>query len=98
MSGFLPPILSSLYERNQEATVYIGNLDLRVTEDILWELFVQCGPVLNVHIPRDKITLQHPEVSGFFPCAEGAGYAGGIVSAAIDGEKCALKIAEQLNQ
>ena len=41
-----------------------------------------------VRIPRDKITLQHPEVSGFFPCAEGAGYAGGIVSAAIDGQNC----------
>jgi uncharacterized FAD-dependent dehydrogenase len=42
-----------------------------------------------VRIPRDKITLQHIEVQGLFPCAEGAGYAGGIVSAAIDGEKCA---------
>ncbi len=42
-----------------------------------------------VRIPRDKITLQHPEVVGLFPCAEGSGYAGGIVSAAIDGEKCA---------
>jgi hypothetical protein len=50
-----------------------------------------------VRIPRDKITLQHPEVSGFFPCAEGAGYAGGIVSAAIDGEKCAEAVAQFLN-
>tara|TARA_B100000809_G_scaffold126357_1_gene124581 strand:+ start:8945 stop:10492 length:1548 start_codon:yes stop_codon:yes gene_type:complete len=42
-----------------------------------------------VKIPRDKETLQHTEVKGLFPCGEGAGYAGGIVSAAIDGEKCA---------
>jgi len=42
-----------------------------------------------VRIPRDKITLQHPQVKGLYPCGEGAGYAGGIVSAAMDGEKCA---------
>ncbi len=41
-----------------------------------------------VNIPRDKVTLEHPEVKGLFPCGEGAGYAGGIMSAAIDGEKC----------
>lgn len=48
-----------LFERNQEATIYIGNVDLKVNEEILWELFVQCGPVVNVHIPRDKITGDH---------------------------------------
>jgi uncharacterized FAD-dependent dehydrogenase len=42
-----------------------------------------------VKIPRESKSLQHPEVSGLFPCGEGAGYAGGIVSAAIDGMKCA---------
>jgi uncharacterized FAD-dependent dehydrogenase len=42
-----------------------------------------------VRIPRDKETFQHPQVAGLFPCAEGAGYAGGIVSAAIDGISCA---------
>jgi uncharacterized FAD-dependent dehydrogenase len=45
-----------------------------------------------VRIPRDKETFQHPQVSGLFPCAEGAGYAGGIVSAAIDGINCANAI------
>jgi len=43
-----------------------------------------------VRIPRDEHSLQHPEVRGLYPCAEGAGYAGGIVSAAMDGVKCAL--------
>lgn len=42
-----------------------------------------------IRIPRDKQTLQHPQVKGLFPCGEGAGYAGGIVSAAIDGMNCA---------
>jgi hypothetical protein len=42
-----------------------------------------------VRIPRDAETLMHTQLSGLFPCAEGAGYAGGIVSAAMDGERCA---------
>ena len=42
-----------------------------------------------LRIPRDAESLQHPEIAGLFPCGEGAGYAGGIVSAALDGLKCA---------
>lgn len=42
-----------------------------------------------VRISRDPDTLQHPEVTGLFPCGEGAGFAGGIVSAALDGMRCA---------
>ena len=42
-----------------------------------------------VRIPRDSVTLEHPQIKGLYPCGEGAGYAGGIISAAIDGEKCA---------
>jgi uncharacterized FAD-dependent dehydrogenase len=42
-----------------------------------------------VRIIRDKETLQHVSVQGLFPCGEGAGYAGGIVSAGVDGERCA---------
>ena len=49
-----------------------------------------------VRIPRDSITLEHLQIKGLYPCGEGAGYAGGIISAAIDGEKCALKIKESL--
>ncbi len=41
-----------------------------------------------VRIPRDKFTLQHTELKNLYPCAEGAGYAGGIVSAAMDGVNC----------
>ena len=42
-----------------------------------------------VRIPRDRDTLRHPQIDNLFPCGEGAGYAGGIVSAAMDGERCA---------
>ncbi|QQL48569.1 NAD(P)/FAD-dependent oxidoreductase [Mucilaginibacter ginkgonis] len=42
-----------------------------------------------VKVPRDKVTLQHSQIAGLFPCGEGAGYAGGIISAAIDGVNCA---------
>jgi uncharacterized protein len=45
-----------------------------------------------VRIPRDVESLQHPELKGLFPCGEGAGYAGGIVSAAMDGIACAGKV------
>ena len=45
-----------------------------------------------VRIPRDKQTLEHPQMKRLFPCAEGAGYAGGIVSAAMDGERCAESV------
>ena len=49
-----------------------------------------------VRIPRNPETLEHVQIKGLYPCGEGAGYAGGIISAAIDGEKCALKIGELL--
>jgi uncharacterized FAD-dependent dehydrogenase len=45
-----------------------------------------------VRIPRNKETFEHIQIKGLYPCAEGAGYAGGIVSAAMDGENCAKAI------
>ncbi len=50
-----------------------------------------------VRIVRDKDTLQHIRLKGLFPCGEGAGYAGGIVSAGIDGERCAEAVKEYLS-
>lgn len=49
-----------------------------------------------VRIPRDKETLTHPQIKNLFPCGEGAGYAGGIISAAMDGERCAEAIASRV--
>jgi uncharacterized FAD-dependent dehydrogenase len=50
-----------------------------------------------VRIPRDRETMVHIRIDGLYPCGEGAGYAGGIVSAAMDGEKCAEAVAKLLN-
>jgi len=47
------------FDRNQEATVWIGGLDENVDEALLWELMIQAGPVVSVNIPRDKITREH---------------------------------------
>ena len=55
-----PTNLNFIYERNQDATIYVGNVDQKCQEEILWELFTQCGPVVNVYLPRDRITGQHP--------------------------------------
>ena len=51
-----------------------------------------------VRILRDRETLQHVRMQGLFPCGEGAGYAGGIVSAGVDGERCAEMLAEYLKR
>lgn len=63
-------------ERNQDATIYVGGLDEKVSESILWELFVQAGPVVNVHMPKDRITQNH-QGYGFveFMSEEDADYA-----------------------
>ena len=51
-----------------------------------------------VRIVRDRETLQHVRIQGLFPCGEGAGYAGGIVSAGVDGERCAEMCAQYVEQ
>eukprot|EP00820_Chromera_velia_P016665 Cvel_26166.t1-p1 / transcript=Cvel_26166.t1 / gene=Cvel_26166 / organism=Chromera_velia_CCMP2878 / gene_product=Splicing factor 3B subunit 4, putative / transcript_product=Splicing factor 3B subunit 4, putative / location=Cvel_scaffold3073:15022-19728(+) / protein_length=428 / sequence_SO=supercontig / SO=protein_coding / is_pseudo=false len=68
--------ISQIYERNQEATLYIGNLEPKVDEETLGELFTQCGPVKSVSMPRDKITQTHQSY-GFieFEHEEDANYA-----------------------
>lgn len=49
-----------------------------------------------VRIPRDRLAMTHIRIRGLYPCGEGAGYAGGIVSAAMDGEKCAEAVVESM--
>jgi len=50
-----------------------------------------------IRVPRDRETFMHVELKGLFPCGEGAGYAGGIVSSAIDGENCADAVNKYLS-
>jgi len=65
-----------IQERNQDATIYVGDIDQQVDEALLWELMLQAGPVVNVHIPKDKLTGTH---SGYgfveFHSEEDADYA-----------------------
>mmetsp|Transcript_24436 Transcript_24436/g.35910 ORF Transcript_24436/g.35910 Transcript_24436/m.35910 type:complete len:306 (-) Transcript_24436:231-1148(-) len=67
---------AAIEQRNQEATVYIGNLDEKVHDELLWELMLQAGPVVNVHMPKDKVNGQH-QGYGFveFRSEEDADYA-----------------------
>ncbi len=51
-----------------------------------------------IRIPRNKNTFMHPDIEGLFPCGEGAGYAGGIVSAALDGQNVAQKVAKMVEE
>ena len=71
----------------------IGNKKMHgyYTNDALL-LGVESRTSSPVRIPRDPETLEHLQVAGLYPCGEGAGYAGGIVSSALDGINCASRI------
>jgi len=68
--------MTAVEERNQDATVYCGNVDEKASEALLWELFLQAGPVVKVHMPKDRITQNH-QGYGFieFMSEEDADYA-----------------------
>lgn len=87
LNGILPPFIN---ERLRKALPAFGRKmrGYYTNEAIL--VGVESRTSSPVKIPRDKESLQHPQVSGLFPCGEGAGYAGGIISAAIDGINCAI--------
>lgn len=69
------------WEQDKEATVYIGNLDERVTDAIVWELMLQAGRIVNVHLPKDRVTQTH-QGFGFveFISEEDAEYAARIMN------------------
>lgn len=92
---WLPPFIE---KRLHEAFIKIGTTYKGyLTNDAL--LFaVESRTSSPVRIIRDKETLQHPEIKGLYPCGEGAGYAGGIVSAGMDGERCAEALSRQLKE
>ncbi len=64
------------WEQNKEATVYVGNLDERFSEPLMWELMTQAGPIVNVHMPMDRVSRLHMGF-GFveFDTPESADYA-----------------------
>lgn len=56
---FTPDLLLTSCFFPLDATVYVGGLDEKVSEPLLWELFLQAGPVVNTHMPKDRVTGQH---------------------------------------
>lgn len=64
------------WEQDKDSTLYIGNLDERCTDPLIWELMLQAGPVINVHLPKDRVTQSH-QGYGFveFGSEEDADYA-----------------------
>lgn len=89
MKDVLPPVIS---EALRQGFIAFGNKmkGYRTNEAVL--VGVESRSSSPVRIPRDAQTLEHVQVSGLYPCGEGAGYAGGIVSAAMDGERVAEAI------
>ena len=90
---WLPPMVS---HRLQEGFKTFGRQahGFLTNEAVL--IAVETRTSSPVRIVRNSETLQHVSISGLFPCGEGAGYAGGIVSAGVDGERCAEMCAEYL--
>lgn len=102
-TSYVPGVLSSpmhewmpqfVSKRLQEGFRKIGMKGYLTNEAVL--LGVESRTSSPVRILRDKETMEHPDIKGLFPCGEGAGYAGGIVSAAMDGERCAEALARNL--
>jgi len=48
---------AAIEQRNQDATLWVGNLDDQVDEELLWELMLQAGPVVSLHMPKDKVRI-----------------------------------------
>ncbi|HIY48418.1 MAG TPA: FAD-dependent monooxygenase [Candidatus Barnesiella excrementavium] len=90
---WMPPFIVS---RLQEGFKHFG----KVSHGFLTQEAVMIGVETRtsspVRIPRDRESMTHIRLQGLYPCGEGAGYAGGIVSAAIDGERCAEALAARL--
>ena len=99
LTDILPPFIAqslkmALPQFGKKIPSVFGNGGYYTNEAIL--VGVESRTSSPVRIPRHPETLQHPQVKGLFPCAEGAGYAGGIISAAIDGQASATAVSIQI--
>lgn len=95
LDQWLPPFIG---KRLQKAFVQFGKKAKGFLTNDAILIGVESRTSSPVRIPRDAERMQHEDVAGLFPCGEGAGYAGGIVSAAMDGERCAEALATYLQQ
>ena len=91
---WLPPFISN---RLSQAFLTFGKHSHGFLTNEAVMISIETRTSAPVRIVRDMETLQHVQVEGLFPCGEGAGYAGGIVSAGIDGERCAEAVAQFIN-
>lgn len=100
-TSFTPGVVSSplhqwipdfIRQRLQDGFVQFGKKMHGFYTDESLLIGVESRTSSPLRIPRDKETFQHIQIEGLFPCGEGAGYAGGIVSSAIDGQRCAEKV------
>jgi uncharacterized FAD-dependent dehydrogenase len=92
MGSVLPPFIA---ERLKDAFKVYGKKMKGYLTNHAQIIGVESRTSSPVRVPRDRETLEHPLTKRLFPCGEGAGYAGGIVSAAMDGERCAEKLIER---
>lgn len=85
-----------IHERLREGFRYFGKRMKGYLTNEAVVVAVESRTSSPVRIPRDRDTLAHPQLAGLYPCGEGAGYAGGIMSAALDGQRCARAVARSL--
>ena len=90
---WLPPFVAG---RLQQAFTHFGRQSRGFLTNEACIIGVETRTSSPIRILRDNDTLQHVRIQGLFPCGEGAGYAGGIVSAAVDGERCAEMAAQSI--
>lgn len=90
---WMPPFIVS---RLQEGFKHFGKVSHGFLTHEAVMIGVETRTSSPVRIPRDRESMTHIRLRGLYPCGEGAGYAGGIVSAAIDGERCAEALASHL--
>lgn len=91
---WMPPFIS---ERLSKGFQLFGKSSRGFLTNEAVMIAVETRTSAPIRIVRDNETLQHVTIEGLFPCGEGAGYAGGIVSAGIDGERCAEAVAAYLS-
>ena len=93
LHAWLPPVIGTRLREGLKA--FEGRMRGFITGEAVL-VGVESRTSSPVRIPRDRETLQHVQLQGLYPCGEGAGYAGGILSSAIDGENCAAAAAAWL--
>lgn len=106
-TSYVPGILSSplhfwmpefITSRLREGFVQFGKSSRGFLTNEAVMIGVETRTSAPVRVPRDIQSLEHVQIKGLYPCGEGAGYAGGIVSAAIDGQRCAESLATVLSK